>query len=429
MSSHTTIDWTGVPFPRKRNLCALWRKWLSDPKHPQLDRWIAAEMKAHREFGKADRRFYSDMLFAAARYALPAAASIRSGKPAADPQWLADAELLSSPAVLVRECAALDADAFFAALCPLLVPSPADGLPLRGELALHGIFTGYESDILRRAELSGWSEADILSFIRAHRTRPPLWIRPNREGAAGEIADECSRRGFSCEAVGPALRIEGDTAVYEFESKKKGLFEIQDYASAMIGEACDVHPGMIVWDACAGGGGKTMQIASRLSGRGCVYASDLRQYKLDETKLRARAAGFPNVRTLAWNGETLPAFPKEVTAKKGFHRVLVDAPCSSSGTWRRNPDAKMRLDREALAELSRLQLSILTAASRTVRRDGLLVYATCSFLPSEDEDVVAAFLSAHPAFSLVSSSVHGSPAVDADTTFTAVMRSGTDAAL
>ena len=172
-----------------------------------------------------------------------------------------------------------------------------------------------------------------------------------------------------------------------------------------------------------------MQIASRLSGRGCVYASDLREYKLAETKLRARAAGFSNVRTLPWNGEELPAFPKEVTAKKGFHRVLVDAPCSSSGTWRRNPDAKMRLDREALAELARLQLSILTAASRTVRRDGLLVYATCSFLPSEDEDVVSAFLMANPAFVLVSSSVHGSPAADADTTFTAVMRSGTDAAL
>ena len=424
MKSTSGIVWEKLPFPRRRNLCELWTKWIADPKLPQLDRWIAAQMKAHKGFGKADRRFYSDMLFAAARWALPAAASALSGASPSDRRWTAEAEKFDSPEALLGALRGIDAEKFFSAVCARFAGSEPSDLSLSGALAWHGIFPCFEPDLLRRAELSGWDRGQLLAFVRAHETRPPLWIRPNRADAAGEIIAECARSGFSCEANGPVLALSGDSAVYDLETKKKGLFEIQDYASAMIGVSCDVHPGMIVWDACAGGGGKTMQIAAALEGRGCVYASDIREYKLAETKLRARAAGFSNVRTLAWDGESLPAFPKEVISRGGFHRVLVDAPCSAAGTWRRNPDAKMRVGRGALAELNALQSRILAGAARTLRKDGLLIYATCSFFPSENEEVVRAFLEKNPGFELLSSGTHGNPGADADTTFTAVMRSG-----
>jgi 16S rRNA (cytosine967-C5)-methyltransferase len=177
-----------------------------------------------------------------------------------------------------------------------------------------------------------------------------------------------------------------------------------------------------VWDACAGGGGKTLHIASHLMGKGAVYASDVRGYKLDEVKMRARRANISNIRTLVWNGKSLPAFPKEIASREGFHRVLVDAPCSSSGTWRRNPDGKYRITPLEIEELSALQFSILSCASRAVKKDGLLIYATCSFFCDENEAVVGKFIESAPEFELVSSQINGSPMHDSDTTFTAVMK-------
>jgi 16S rRNA (cytosine967-C5)-methyltransferase len=102
--------------------------------------------------------------------------------------------------------------------------------------------------------------------------------------------------------------------------------------------------------------------------------------------------------------------------------VLVDAPCSSSGTWRRKPDGKYRLTSNDLAELTALQLSILEKAAHAVRTDGLLIYATCSFIADENESVVEAFLKNNESFSLVQASMHGNPFLDSDATFTAVMK-------
>ncbi|MGL4368773.1 MAG: RsmB/NOP family class I SAM-dependent RNA methyltransferase, partial [Spirochaetota bacterium] len=136
----------------------------------------------------------------------------------------------------------------------------------------------------------------------------------------------------------------------------------------------------------------------------------------------ARRAGFANVRSLVWNGSDVPVFPKEIISRGGFHRVLVDAPCSASGTWRRNPDARFRINDHGLEELNILQRKILSAASQTVRPGGLLVYATCSFIAGEDEDIVEDFLSSRSGFELLSSSIFGNPACDADTTFCAVMK-------
>jgi 16S rRNA (cytosine967-C5)-methyltransferase len=273
-----------------------------------------------------------------------------------------------------------------------------------------------------RSTSSSWNESDTEKFISAHQIRPPLWIRLNYPDRADECEKEFVSHGFIVERTGDAIALTGEKSLYETQSYKNGLIEIQDFASQSIGDACDIHPGMYAWDACAGGGGKALHIAARLNGKGAVYASDLRSYKLDEVKIRARRAGFSNVRTFVWNGNDLPEFPKEIASREGFHRVLVDAPCSSSGTWRRNPDGKYRITPFELEDLSALQFSILSCASRAVKKDGLLVYATCSFFSSENESVVNKFLESATEFTLVSMQIHGSPKQDCDTTFTAVMK-------
>lgn len=167
--------------------------------------------------------------------------------------------------------------------------------------------------------------------------------------------------------------------------------------------------------------GKSIQIASRMHNKGALYASDIREYKFEEVKKRARKAGINNIRTIKWEGSSLPEFPKEVQNNGGFDWVLVDAPCSSSGTWRRNPDAKWRNDPGKLNELTALQLQLLQNSSQAVRNNGHLVYSTCSFLVDENESLVNKFLSRNPAFRLISMKLLGSPSVNSDTMFAAVM--------
>ena len=129
--------------------------------------------------------------------------------------------------------------------------------------------------------------------------------------------------------------------------------------------------------------------------RGTVVACDVRSYKLDDLRLRARRAGFPNIVTREWDGK--PFHGKQADR---FNGVLVDAPCSCSGVWRRNPDGRWTLPPEELTKTAELQQTILAAAAPAVRPGGVLVYATCSLFPVENGMVVEKFLAEHPEFTL-----------------------------
>jgi 16S rRNA (cytosine967-C5)-methyltransferase len=197
---------------------------------------------------------------------------------------------------------------------------------------------------------------------------------------------------------------------------------------------------MAVWDVCAGGGGKTMQIASQMKNRGVLYASDIRDYKLDELKLRARRAGFHNVRRFVYDGSRLdaipgsailgasvhhaeksPELPREIRNAGGFHRILVDAPCSASGTLRRNPDVRYRIMPGDPEKFAALQLKILAAVEPHLKPGGKLVYATCSVFRTENEAVVEKFLLGRTGLSLTKAACVGSPELDSDTMFFAVL--------
>ena len=185
--------------------------------------------------------------------------------------------------------------------------------------------------------------------------------------------------------------------LFTLEAFKKGKFEVQDLASQCIGLAANPKRKSRWWDACAGAGGKTLQLADIMGRTGTVVASDIREYKLEDLRLRARRAGFPNIMTRAWDGKTVS--PKQ---QHKFDGVLVDAPCSCGGVWRRNPDGRWILTPEEITEAAKLQYEILSAASPAVAPGGVLVYATCSLFPEENQEVVQKFLTAHPDFELES---------------------------
>ncbi len=179
---------------------------------------------------------------------------------------------------------------------------------------------------------------------------------------------------------------------------KTGEVEIQDEGSQLVAALLDAQPGDRVVDFCAGAGGKTLAIASQMNNRGRIVACDVNEARVKRCAERLRNAGVHNteVRVLASESDRWVK-----RHKASFDRVLIDAPCSGTGTWRRNPDARWReTGEEGLANLVALQARILASAARLVRPGGRLVYATCSLLPEENEDQVSAFLAANPAFRL-----------------------------
>ena len=193
------------------------------------------------------------------------------------------------------------------------------------------------------------------------------------------------------------LRIEGRRPVTAGRTFQEGLVEIQDEGSQLVAALVGAAPDMRVADWCAGAGGKTLALAMAMENRGHIAACDVSAFRLDGAVRRLRRAGVHNVeRHLVEVGD------KWAKRRAGsFDRVLVDAPCTGTGTWRRNPDARLRLSERDLMELRPKQAAILDQAARLVRSGGWLVYATCSLLPEENEAQVQAFLAAHPEFAVV----------------------------
>jgi 16S rRNA (cytosine967-C5)-methyltransferase len=190
------------------------------------------------------------------------------------------------------------------------------------------------------------------------------------------------------------LRIPSRRPVLATKAFTEGLVEIQDEGSQLIALLADARPGMRVADYCAGAAGKTLAMAASMGNRGRITACDVSAMRLEGAVRRLRRAGVDNA-------ERHLLEPGDRWAKRraqSFDRVLVDAPCTGTGTWRRNPDARLRSRIEDLHDLVRKQSVIMETAAGLVRPGGRLIYATCSLLPDENEDQVDAFLSRHDAF-------------------------------
>jgi len=192
-----------------------------------------------------------------------------------------------------------------------------------------------------------------------------------------------------------ALQLVERKNVFVTKAFKKGLFEVQDASSQKVAPLLEAKPGQRVIDTCAGAGGKTLHLASQMQNKGQLIAMDIYQHKLAELKKRAKRAGAHNIETRVIKGsKTLKKL------KNSADRVLIDAPCSGMGVLKRNPDSKWKLEEAFIARIQKTQSEILDQYAYFVKDGGRLVYATCSILPSENEQQVEAFLSRRPEFKL-----------------------------
>ena len=243
--------------------------------------------------------------------------------------------------------------------------------------------------------------AETLAEVAAMRGEAPIDLRANllkgeRDAARRLLAVE----GLHAEptALAPAgLRLSGRRPLAASAAFRDGIVEIQDEGSQVAAAMVDARPGMRVCDFCAGAGGKTLALAATMGNAGRIVACDTVARRLDGATARLRRAGVSNVERRLLATERDPWVKKH---KAGFDRVLVDAPCTGTGTWRRNPDARWFLAPSDLDELVAKQGRILDSAARLVRPGGRLVYVTCSLLPDEDEDQARRFVAAHPDFTL-----------------------------
>jgi 16S rRNA (cytosine967-C5)-methyltransferase len=235
--------------------------------------------------------------------------------------------------------------------------------------------------------------------IHALNTQAEVVLRVNTlKTTKVALRKKLSDEGIATEPVRGyeyALKLVERANVFTTESFKLGFFEVQDASSQLVADYLDVKPGMKVIDTCAGAGGKTLHLAALMENKGQIIATDIYESKLKKLKIRTRRAGVFNVTTKEIDSL------KVIKKMKGTaDRVLIDAPCSGIGVLKRNPDSKWKLQPEFVENIIKTQAEILENYSQLVKVGGKMVYATCSILPSENENQVKNFLNNHPEFEL-----------------------------
>lgn len=266
-----------------------------------------------------------------------------------------------------------------------------------------------------QAELPEWlvekmrlsySDADILTIGRAMQQGAPLDIRVNTLLAKrDEVMQNLQAQNIeaSLTPYSPVgIRLKDKIPLNRDALFTEGKVEVQDEGSQLLGLMLAPKRSDMVVDFCAGAGGKTLMLSAMMNSQGRLYALDVSEKRLANLKPRLKRSGASNIQPM------LIAHENDLKVKRlsgKIDRVLVDAPCSGLGTLRRNPDLKFRQSPQSLEELKQKQTAILASASRLVKKGGRLVYATCSILPEENQDIVQAFLAANPDFALIPASV------------------------
>lgn len=320
-----------------------------------LARWFAA----HRFAGSKDRRAIRELVYAAIRRCGEVPAGGRAAMLA-----VAEADLAVA--------AAFDGSAYGPA--PIGPDEPA---------AAAGVAPGWLVGALSASGLDAAAQAALLE-------RAPLDVRINRLRAGTVTLDGAE----PIAGLSDALRLPPDTQVERLPDYEAGAIEVQDAGSQLVALACAARPGDRVVDLCAGAGGKTLALAAAMANEGAILAADTDRARLQRLPPRAERAGvtIAETRLLDPNREAAALADWQGAADL----VLVDAPCSGTGTWRRNPEARWRLTPERLARLTTTQARLLDLAAGLVRPGGRLVHVVCSLLDVEGREQVEAFLARHP---------------------------------
>ena len=358
-----------------------------DKSEQPLDRLLKDWFRVRRFAGSKDRAAIAERVFAVQRHRASFAWRIGSDSPRA----LALASVLAAaedPAPLFTGGGYGPVQLSDQELAVIAVPPTADA-----PLSVRGEFPAFLEPELTRAFGSG-----LLDEMVALQARAPADLRVNTiRRERGEVLAALIAQGFAAAAtpfapngirIADASAALGRTAMFE-----SGAFEFQDEAAQIAALLCNARPGQRVLDFAAGAGGKSLALAAAMRNEGEIVACDIRQPALQELALRAKRAGASSIKTHLLSDTNPP--------DGEFDIVLLDTPCSGSGTWRRQPELRWRLTPQRLAELVPLQDRLLARAGAHVKPGGRLVYATCSILPRENEERIATFLARNPAFKIV----------------------------
>lgn len=246
---------------------------------------------------------------------------------------------------------------------------------------------------------------DTTAELNALNTEAPLDLRVNTlKSTREEVRQSLWSDGFDAQPTPYSpwgLRLDKRGALFNTKAFKNGWIEVQDEGSQLVALLANAKPGEKVIDFCAGAGGKTLALAAMMQNKGRILAWDTSESRLEQSVKRLRRAGVDNVQRHALTSET-DSFIKR--HKDSADVVMIDAPCSGSGTWRRNPDLKWRFGERDLTEITAIQERILDSARRLVKKGGKLLYITCSLFEEENEFQVKQFLTKYPEFTLASPS-------------------------
>ena len=370
-------------------------------RHAPADRELAAFYRADRRCGSRDRAFINDSVFLLLRHWGWAR------KLAGERLIL---ELENGKAALSRRDAG--AMLFFALACGGSAPEKLEtaarvigadavrdiaALPRRERAAKAAEALNIPMTFDENELLPDWARPLLpANFCGRMPVRPPMWLRV-RKNALARVQEELTARGIVCTAVPEfpeALAVDAPSInLSTLESFSRGDFEVQDLASQGIVRFSSPRPKERWFDPCAGAGGKTLALAEAMAGTGIVVAGDVREKVLVELRRRANRAKYPDIMVRRHDGRPWRGL-------NPFDGVLVDAPCSCSGVWRRAPWSPWMTHREDIPRFAERQLEILRNFSRCVKPGGRLVYATCSAFRQENEEVVEKFLAADPGFRL-----------------------------
>jgi 16S rRNA (cytosine967-C5)-methyltransferase len=354
------------------------------PADAELSRFF----HAHPNLGARDRSFVADMVYGVVRH--KRLLDALAGDPA--PRTLLLAYLARVAGANSRELAgavsAGELEQF--AVIKALRPGP---FPLAVEADL--------PDWVVAKLARQMPESAVLALGRALRQPAPLDLRVNTVRADRDaVLRELAASNIPCAATrfSPAgIRVRGHPAINRHPLFLNGTVEVQDEGSQLLGYLVAPTRHDLVVDFCAGAGGKSLHLGALMHSRGRLYSYDVSGARLARFRPRLKRSGLSNVHPQRIDGENDSRI-KRLAGK--VDRVLVDAPCSGLGTLRRNPDLKWRHSPQSVSELAVKQSSILRAAARLLKPRGRLVYATCSLLADENEDVVSDFLAGHPQFTL-----------------------------
>lgn len=350
------------------------------------DREMDAYFRRHRNMGKRDRGFVAEAVYACLRkrrYYESALGELNQD-PSLHALYLIAVYLIREKGFSGRALLAVDFDAqVIPALMEQIRGTDITSLPLAVQLSL--------PDWLAERLISQYGEQETRILARALNQPATLDLRVNSLKTNRELLTQIlAEQGHEVELTPHSpvgLRRQERAALFQTEAFRNGLFEVQDEGSQMIAYLVEPQPRELVVDFCAGGGGKTLHLGMLMNNTGSLYACDIHDKRLQQLKPRLIRAGLDNIRMLLIENEQDAA----LTRMRGkADRVLVDAPCSGTGTLRRNPDIKWRdID---LLELASLQLRILISAAKLVKPGGRLIYVTCSLLQEENEQIVTKFL-------------------------------------